>query len=156
MKEVTWSEDQTMKQESGGFVYRVPLGRGHKVSILSTAYSYGGREGLYEIALVDADGELVNIRGQVKGFEGDEVLGWLTERQVREYIKVLGDFVWHHKGLDAERIKRQLWIEKWMGRNAWSKIVEEMRGRKWQAFEDDKAALFLNGRKAGPMEKLGL
>ena len=58
MKEVTWSEDQTMKQESGGFVYRVPLGRGYEVSILSTAYSYGGREGLYEIALVDADGEL--------------------------------------------------------------------------------------------------
>ena len=156
MKEVTWSEDQTMKQESGGFVYRVPLGRGYEVSILSTAYSYGGREGLYEIALVDADGEPVNIRGQVKGFEGDEVLGWLTERQVRGYIKVLGDFVWHHKGLDAEQIKRQCWTEKWMGRNAWSKIVEEMRGRKWQAFEDDKAALFLNGRKAGPMEKLGL
>ena len=104
-----------MKQESGGFVYRVPLGRGYEVSILSTAYSYGGREGLYEIALVDADGEPVNIRGQVKGFEGDEVLGWLTERQVREYIKVLGDFVWHHKGLDAEQIKRQLWTE-----NGWA------------------------------------
>lgn len=156
MKEVTWSEDQTMKQESGGFVYRVPLGRGYEVSILSTAYSYGGREGLYEIALADADGEPVNIRGQVKGFEGDEVLGWLTERQVREYIKVLGDFVWHHKGLDAEQIKRQLWTEKWMGRNAWSKIIEEMHERKWQAFEDDKAELFLNSRKAGPMKKIGL
>lgn len=156
MKEVTWSEDQTMKQESGGFVYRVPLGRGYEVSILSTAYSYGGREGLYEIALVDADGELVNIRGRVKGFEGDEVLGWLTERQVRGYIKVLGDFVWHHKGLDAEQIKRQCWIEKWMGRNAWGKIVKEMRERKWQAFEDDKAKLFWEDRELGAMEKLGL
>ena len=36
------------------------------------------------------------------------------------------------------------------------KIVEEMRERKWQAFEDDKAKLFWNDRKAGPMEKIGL
>lgn len=156
MKEVTWSEDQTVKQQDGGLVYRVPLGRGYKVSILSTAYSYGGEEGLYEIALVGADGELVNIRGQVKGFDDDEVLGWLTEEQVREYIRVLGDFVWRHSGMDAEQIKRQRWTEKWKGRDAWGKIVEEMRERKWQAFEDDKAELFLNSRKAGPMKKIGL
>lgn len=154
MKEVIWSEDQTVEKRSG-YTYRVPLGRGYAMSILSTQYSYGGQEGLYEIALVGPDGKLANIRGQVKGFD-DDVLGWLTEEQVREYIKVLGDFVWYHKGMDAEQIKRQLWTEKWMGRNAWDKIVEEMREREQQDFEDDKAALFLNGRKAGPMEKMGL
>lgn len=84
------------------------------------------------------------------------VLGWLTKEQVREYVKVLGDFVWYHKGMDIEQIKRKRWAEKWKGRNAWNKIVEEMRERKWKAFEDDKAELFWNGRKAGPMEKIGL
>lgn len=156
MKEVIWSEDQTVEKKSGGYAYRVPLGRGYAMSILSTQYSYGGQEGLYEIALVGPDGELANVRGQVEGFDDDEVLGWLTEEQVREYIKVLGDFVWYHKGMDVEQIKRKRWAEKWKGRNAWSKIVEEMRERKWQAFEDDKAELFWNGRKAGPMEKIGL
>lgn len=155
MKEVIWSEDQTVEKRSGGYAYRVPLGRGYAMSILSTQYSYGGQEGLYEIALVGPDGELVNIRGQVQGFD-DEVLGWLREEQVRDYIRVFGDLVWRRKGIDAEQIKRKRWEEKWKGRDAWSKIVEEMRGRKWRAFEDDKAALFLNSRKAGPMEKLGL
>lgn len=156
MKEVIWSEDQTVEKKSGGYAYRVPLGRGYEMSILSTQYSYGGQEGLYEIALVGPDGELANVRGQVKGFDDDEVLGWLTKEQVREYVKVLGNFVWYHKGMDIEQIKRKRWAEKWKGRNAWNKIVEEMRERKWKAFEDDKAELFWNGRKAGPMEKIGL
>ena len=156
MKEVIWSEDQTVEKRSGGYVYRVPLGRGYAMSILSTQYSYGGQEGLYEIALVGPDGELVNIRGQVKGFDDDEVLGWLKEEQVREYIRVFGDLVWRRKDIDAEQIKRKRWEEKWKGRDAWAKIVEEMRERKWQAFEDDKAKLFWNGRKAGLMEKIGL
>ena len=155
MKEVIWSEDQTVEKRSGGCTYRVPLGRGYAMSIISTQYSYGGQEGLYEIALVGPDGELVNIRGQVRGFD-DEVLGWLREEQVREYFKVLGDLVWRRKGIDAEQIKRKRWEEKWKGRNAWNKIVEEMRERKWQAFKDDKAELFWNDRKAGPMEKIGL
>ena len=156
MKEVIWSEDQTVEKRSGGYAYRVPLGRGYEMSILSTQYSYGGQEGLYEIALVGPDGDLVNIRGQVKGFDDDEVLGWLKEEQVREYIRVFGDLVWHRKGIDAEQIKRKRWEEKWKGRDAWGKIVEEMRERKWQAFEDDKAKLFWNGRTAGLMEKIGL
>lgn len=86
MKEVIWSEDQTVEKRSGGYAYRVPLGRGYAMSILSTQYSYGGQEGLYEIALVGPDGELANIRGSVKGFDDDEVLGWLKEEQVREYF----------------------------------------------------------------------
>lgn len=156
MKEVIWSEDQTVEKRSSGYAYRVPLGRGYAMSILSTQYSYGGQEGLYEIALVGPDGELANIRGQVKGFDDDEVLGWLKEEQVREYIRVFGDLVWRRKGIDAEQIKRKRWEEKWKGRDAWGKIVEEMRERKWQAFEDDKAELFWNGRKAGTMKKIGL
>lgn len=42
------------------------------------------------------------------------------------------------------------------GASGRKKIVEEMHERKWKAFEDDKAELFWSGKKAGPMEKIGL
>ena len=58
--------------------------------------------------------------------------------------------------MDAEQIKRKRWTEKWKGRNAWEKIVEEMRERKWKAFEDDKAKTFWEDRELGVMKKIGL
>ena len=72
--------------------YRVPLGDKYEVSIISTAYSYGGSLGLYEIALMK-DGKIVKLSGKVEGFQDDDVLGYLTEDDVRKYIEILREFV---------------------------------------------------------------
>ena len=91
-KVVQFSENQRVYSSQDGEMYRVPIGGKYEVSIISTAYSYGGKMGLYEIALIKA-GKLVKLRGKVEGFQGDDVLGYLTEDDVRKYIEILREFV---------------------------------------------------------------
>lgn len=91
-KVVQFSENQRVYSSQDSEMYRVPLGDKYEVSIISTAYSYGGSLGLYEIALMK-DGKLVKLRGKVKGFRDDDVLGYLTEDDVRKYIEILREFV---------------------------------------------------------------
>ena len=91
-KVVQFSENQRVYSSQDGEMYRVPIGDKYEVSVISTAYSYGGSLGLYEIALMK-DGKLVKLRGKVKGFRDDDVLGYLTENDVRKYIEILREFV---------------------------------------------------------------
>lgn len=91
-KVVQFSENQRVYSSQVGEMYRVPIGGKYEVSIISTAYSYGGKMGLYEIALIKA-GKLVELRGKVEGFQDDDVLGYLTEDDVRKYIEILREFV---------------------------------------------------------------
>ena len=90
-KVVQFSENQIVYSSRDGERYRVPIGDKHEVSVISTAYSYGGSLGLYEIALMK-DGKLVKLRGKVEGFQDDDVLGYLTEDDVRKYIEILREF----------------------------------------------------------------
>ena len=93
---VVWGKNQTVEHENGGLRYRLPLDNDdrYELSIVSTGASYGGPEGLYEIALIDTIFDIiVSLDGKVKGFEGDDVLGWLTEDDVRSYIKLIKKFV---------------------------------------------------------------
>ena len=89
---VQFSENQRVYSSPDGERYRVPLGDKYEVSIISTPYSYGGKMGLYEIALIKA-GKLAKLRGKAEGFRDDDVLGYLTEDDVRKYIEILREFV---------------------------------------------------------------
>ncbi|MCI7055877.1 MAG: hypothetical protein MR959_03170 [Selenomonas bovis] len=91
-KVVQFNENQIVYSSRDGERYRVPIGDKYEVSVISTAYSYGGKMGLYEIALIKA-GKLVKLRGKIKGFRDDDVLGYLTENDVRKYIEILREFV---------------------------------------------------------------
>ena len=91
-KVVQFSENQIVYSSRDGERYRVPIGDKYEVSVISTAYSYGGSLGLYEIALMK-DGKLVKLRGKVEGFQDDDVLGYLTEDDVRKYTEILREFV---------------------------------------------------------------
>lgn len=75
-KVVQFSENQIVYSSRDGERYRVPIGDKYEVSVISTAYSYGGSLGLYEIALMK-----------------DGKLGYLTEDDVRKYIEILREFV---------------------------------------------------------------
>lgn len=91
-KVVQFNENQRVYSSRDGEMYRVPIGGKYEVSVISTAYSYGGSLGLYEIALMK-DGKLVKLRGRVEGFQDDDVLGYLTEDDVRKYTEILREFV---------------------------------------------------------------
>ena len=86
---VNFDEKQEVHQFPEGIKYRIPLKCGLQMSIIQTDFSYGGNLGLYEIAIVDPHTEtLVDVSNKVDGFEYDTVKGFLTEDEVRHYIKI--------------------------------------------------------------------
>lgn len=63
----------------------IPFGK-YELSIVSHSMSYGGKQGLYEIAAIDADtNDQVELPGITR--EGDTVKGYLTENDVMTIIK---------------------------------------------------------------------
>lgn len=86
--EVNFDKNQMVYHFPEGLKYRIPLKCGLELSVICTDFSYGGPEGLYEIAIMNPrTGTLVDVGGVIRGFEVDNVVGFLTEDEVRDYIK---------------------------------------------------------------------
>jgi len=66
-----------------GVQCRIHFDNGYGASIVKHDYSYGGREGLYELAVLDDDG---NIHYDNSIANGD-VRGYLNESEVTELLK---------------------------------------------------------------------
>ena len=64
-----------------GIQARMEFDNGYGVSVICTPFSYGGKSGLYEMAVFH-DGELTYTTDL-----GDDVKGWLTEDEVTELLK---------------------------------------------------------------------
>lgn len=62
--------------------YIVKFGNGNGLSIIEHAGSYGGKEGLWEVMLLDPDGQ--GLYGEFE--DGDCVIGWLTDEMLRDLI----------------------------------------------------------------------
>lgn len=65
---------------------RVKFKNGLGISIIQGAYSYGGSEGLYEIAPLNRAN---SIDGSIIGIVDDDVIGRLTLTEVSEYAKMI-------------------------------------------------------------------
>ena len=61
---------------------RMHFDNGYGVSVVSHSYSYGGKNGLFEIAVLDKDGNL-NYDTPVT----NDVIGYLTEEDVTNVMK---------------------------------------------------------------------
>ena len=86
---VNFDKNQTVHQFPEGIKYRIPLKCGLQMSVIQTDFSYGGNLGLYEIAVVNPHTEtLVDISSKVSDFGYDTVKGFLSEDEVRRYIKI--------------------------------------------------------------------
>lgn len=68
---------------------RIRFKNGYGLSIVQGEYSYGGPEGLFEIAPINKeqklDGSLLDLEDQ-----GDDVLGYCTLERVSYYINKIG------------------------------------------------------------------
>ena len=61
---------------------RMQFDNGFGVSVVSHSYSYGGRDGLYEVAVLDKDGVLTYETPVT-----NDVIGYLTEEDVNDIMK---------------------------------------------------------------------
>jgi len=66
-----------------GIQCRVQFDNGYGASIVSHNYSYGGKEGLYELAVLDENGKLHYDNPISNG----DVRGYLNESEVTEILK---------------------------------------------------------------------
>jgi hypothetical protein len=61
---------------------RMHFDNGYGVSVVSHSYSYGGRNGLYEVAVLDSNDELTYDTPVT-----NDVIGYLTEEDVTDVMK---------------------------------------------------------------------
>jgi hypothetical protein len=61
---------------------RMTFENGYGVSVVSHTYSYGGKDGLFEIAVLDKDGDLTYDTPVT-----NDVIGYLTEEDVTDVMK---------------------------------------------------------------------
>jgi hypothetical protein len=61
---------------------RMHFDNGFGVSVVSHSYSYGGRDGLYEVAVLDSNDELTYDTPVT-----NDVIGYLTEEDVTDVMK---------------------------------------------------------------------
>lgn len=66
----------------GGVISRILFDNGYGASIIKTPSSYGGNEGLYELAVTDLHGQLTYDTPIT-----DDVIGYLSEEEVSEVLK---------------------------------------------------------------------
>jgi hypothetical protein len=77
-------KDLQFKQhrELNGVVARITFDNGYGASVVKHEFSYGGKDGLYELAVLDADGELTYDTPITS-----DVIGYLREVDVTDVME---------------------------------------------------------------------
>jgi hypothetical protein len=66
---------------SDGIMSRIIFNNGYGANVVCSAYTYGGADGLYELAVVDKDGQVTYDTPIT-----NDVLGYLSETQVTDLL----------------------------------------------------------------------
>jgi hypothetical protein len=72
----------------GGVMSRIQFDNGYGVSVVKTPYTYGGDRGLYELAVLDSNGELHYDNPVANG----DVVGYLRKEDVTDAMLVIQKF----------------------------------------------------------------
>jgi hypothetical protein len=75
--------DHPMGAEYGGIISRISFDNGYGASIVKGPMSYGGDRGLYELAVLDSNGELTYdtpVTNDVEGYLNEEDVTKLLEQ----------------------------------------------------------------------------
>jgi hypothetical protein len=65
----------------GGVMSRIKFENGYGASVVKTDYTYGGDKGLYELAVLDSDGNLTYATSVT-----DDVIGYLRPEDVTDVM----------------------------------------------------------------------
>lgn len=68
--------------ELNGIVSRITFDNGYGASVVKHEFSYGGKDGLYELAVLDKDGELCYDTSVT-----NDVIGYLRPEDVTDVMK---------------------------------------------------------------------
>jgi hypothetical protein len=84
LKQMTQFKDLEFKElpDDMGIQCRIQFENGYGASIVKHKYSYGGDKGLYEIAVLDSDGEITYTTSVT-----DDVIGYLRPEDVTDVIE---------------------------------------------------------------------
>jgi hypothetical protein len=84
LKQMKQFKDLQFKQhrELNGVVARITFDNGYGASVVKHEFSYGGKDGLYELAVLDADGELTYDTPITS-----DVIGYLREVDVTDVME---------------------------------------------------------------------
>ena len=82
MKQFKDLEFKTVDPFMNGKQARITFDNGYGASVVSHKFSYGGSEGLYELAVLGKDGDLTYDTPVT-----NDVLGYLTDKEVTEYME---------------------------------------------------------------------
>lgn len=69
------------ERHNGGRMARIKFENGYGASVICTPFSYGGNQGLYELAVLDSNGKLC-----YETSVANDVIGHLTEEEVSELL----------------------------------------------------------------------
>ena len=72
--------------DMGGIYCRIQFENGYGASIVKHPYSYGGKDGLYEIAVIDSEGQITYDTPIT-----NDVIGYLSEDDVEKYVNDIKD-----------------------------------------------------------------
>ena len=77
-------KDLEFKQHpsADGIISRIQFDNGYGASVVRHEYSYGGKDGLYEVAVLDSDGELTYATPVT-----DDVIGYLRDIDVTDVME---------------------------------------------------------------------
>ncbi len=73
------------KNHGGGVQGKMFFPNGYGVSVIRTPHSYGGVDLKWELAILFGDRESYDI--SYNSGLADDVIGWLTEKEVLEYVE---------------------------------------------------------------------
>jgi hypothetical protein len=65
----------------GGVMSRIQFENGYGASVVKSEYTYGGKDGLYELAVLDSDGNLTYATSVT-----DDVIGYLRPEDVTDVM----------------------------------------------------------------------
>jgi hypothetical protein len=79
-------EDINFMSHYGGVAGKIMFENGYGVSVIRHEHSYGGKNGLYELAVLDNDGKLTYDTPVTDG-----VIGYLSPKEVTDYLIQIQD-----------------------------------------------------------------
>jgi hypothetical protein len=82
VKYKTFHDLEFIPHEFQGIRSTIMFKNGYGASVVKTQFSYGGSDGLYELAILDNDGDICYDTPITQ-----DVIGYLTEEEVTEILK---------------------------------------------------------------------